>query len=152
MRSCLKSCHYSCTGRPCHAAAMRRSRCFGVLRDWHACALPRWGEENKYDWIAIHDLDEFWFSPLGFTVKVSAHMLTTLTPKIKSNCCRLLIINLSSSRYVSCWCHDHSQHCKHAAGQLVLWCPPYHTIHAAYLPKTTTHQMLHARRCGVRAY
>jgi len=29
----------------------------------------RWGEEQKYDWIAIHDLDEFWFSPLHFTVK-----------------------------------------------------------------------------------
>jgi len=28
-----------------------------------------YGDQEKFDWVAIHDLDEFWFSPLHFTVK-----------------------------------------------------------------------------------
>ena len=45
-------------------------RLFFAAESLGLLVLCRYGEEEKFDWVAIHDLDEFWFSPLGFTVKV----------------------------------------------------------------------------------
>ena len=38
------------------------------------------GEKKGHEWVAIHDLDEFWFSPMRFTVKDYARYIMEEQP------------------------------------------------------------------------
>jgi len=44
-------------------------------------ACTKWGEQQKFDWIAVHDLDEFWFSPMHFTIKQYARYVMETQPE-----------------------------------------------------------------------